>query len=405
MPIASLYSGQVDGEQYPHGKGILSYDDGSEYCGYFVHGWREGFGDQQFASGDRYIGFWKADEFHGKGVYYFGRNGCHGKYQGLFKKGLFHGFGERVWKTKPRDDCVFGSDEASQTAESATTHADTSPDDGSALDERYIGEFVRGQREGQGQFITPLFVYDGSWCADTPHGQGICKYSDGTEYRGSFVAGHRHGRGIQTWNGGRDVYDGDFETDTFSGLGLRVYGDGSTVEGEFRCGEPYGLCARYEAVSGCCYVGRLEGRMSRGWTRVFQLRTHQITVCRFDDEGVPAGVGLTSAEDGTVTIGDASAGFKHSIYRESHRRFKEKASRSRMRSFDDVRGQFVAASNATTSHRGVQRGVMYYENGDIFAGEFDTIRQRPHGIGSLARVNGIVESGRFMDGVLLPPCT
>lgn len=53
-----------------HGKGVMTYGDGSRYEGDFKYGKKSGRGSRFFASGDRYIGEFDKNVMHGTGVYY-----------------------------------------------------------------------------------------------------------------------------------------------------------------------------------------------------------------------------------------------------------------------------------------------------------------------------------------------
>lgn len=57
-----------------------------------------------------------------------------------------------------------------------------------------------------------------------------------TRYRGDFVAGRKHGQGVQTWATG-DRYEGGFANDLREGLGEYVWGRGSEWAGQRYKGE------------------------------------------------------------------------------------------------------------------------------------------------------------------------
>ncbi|MGN1235699.1 MAG: hypothetical protein ACI4U2_06935 [Christensenellaceae bacterium] len=85
------YTGETDGENRPHGKGVLSDEEGEVYEGYFVHGKREGKGTEYDEYGYAcYVGEWKDDMRDGEGSEYVA-----GKivYDGMWRKGHAEGFG------------------------------------------------------------------------------------------------------------------------------------------------------------------------------------------------------------------------------------------------------------------------------------------------------------------------
>mmetsp|Transcript_12670 Transcript_12670/g.25861 ORF Transcript_12670/g.25861 Transcript_12670/m.25861 type:complete len:145 (-) Transcript_12670:529-963(-) len=68
-----------------HGKGVLSYEDGSEYRGEFKDGEKCGHGIYYYANGDSYIGSWKKDKRDGQGTYSFAS--CKSIYTGDWTSG------------------------------------------------------------------------------------------------------------------------------------------------------------------------------------------------------------------------------------------------------------------------------------------------------------------------------
>ena len=66
----------------------------------------------------------------------------------------------------------------------------------------------------------------GEWAHDLQDGLGTCQYMDGTEYRGRWKAGARHGRGVFTRPGGY-AYDGNWSEDCPHGAGSCRFEDGT----------------------------------------------------------------------------------------------------------------------------------------------------------------------------------
>ncbi len=55
LPNVGTYSGEIkDGK--PHGKGILTYEDGEKYSGDWINGMREGKGTLIYIDGSKYDG-------------------------------------------------------------------------------------------------------------------------------------------------------------------------------------------------------------------------------------------------------------------------------------------------------------------------------------------------------------
>ena len=80
------YTGEVDDDNKPHGKGIATWTsgDGVEYDGEWVHGTMEGQTHYTQRSGDTFVGIFKANKYH-EGTYAIKQNGDY--YVGTFKNG------------------------------------------------------------------------------------------------------------------------------------------------------------------------------------------------------------------------------------------------------------------------------------------------------------------------------
>ena len=69
------YIGEFKDDKY-HGQGTFSFVNGNKYVGEFKDGNYHGqgtytFGNQSQWAGDKYVGEWKADNYHGQGTYTF----------------------------------------------------------------------------------------------------------------------------------------------------------------------------------------------------------------------------------------------------------------------------------------------------------------------------------------------
>ena len=53
-------------------------------------------------------------------------------------------------------------------------------------------------------------MYQGTWAADLPHGLGQCRFADGSVYRGPFVRGRMHGRGVLLNFDATVAFDGEW---------------------------------------------------------------------------------------------------------------------------------------------------------------------------------------------------
>ena len=61
---------------------------------------------------------------------------------------------------------------------------------------RYVGEYARNKKHGQGTFIYPDgSKYEGMWVEDLRNGYGIYFYINGDRYEGDWKDHLRHGQG------------------------------------------------------------------------------------------------------------------------------------------------------------------------------------------------------------------
>lgn len=78
-------------------------------------------------------------------------------------------------------------------------------------------------------------VWRGSWSRDVLTGVGVYKGRTGDDYRGDFLDGKRHGRGVYTWKADGRRYEGQWESDARHGDGVETYADGARLTGRFGC--------------------------------------------------------------------------------------------------------------------------------------------------------------------------
>ncbi|MBL7910663.1 MAG: TPM domain-containing protein [Bacteroidia bacterium] len=122
------------------------------------------------------------------------------RYQGQFKNGLKHGFGEYYYS------------------------------DGSV----YKGQWKKGLRHGKGLLIFENGdTYDGEWKDDNRTGKGKYVWTDGTICEGYCVDGFLQGQGKINWTSGA-FYNGEWLNNTIEGIGEMHYDDGTIERGMFK---------------------------------------------------------------------------------------------------------------------------------------------------------------------------
>ncbi|NXA38520.1 R10B2 protein, partial [Eudromia elegans] len=147
-----------------HGKGTIYYNQEhtSWYSGDWVNNNKEGWGIRRYKSGNTYEGQWENNVRHGEGrMRWLTANQ---EYIGQWEYGIQHGFGTHIWFLKRMPLSQY------------------------PLRNKYIGNFVKGDRHGLGRFIYASgAVYDGNWMCNKKHGSGKFVFKNGHVYEGEFI--------------------------------------------------------------------------------------------------------------------------------------------------------------------------------------------------------------------------
>jgi hypothetical protein len=208
--IAESYDGEMkDGRR--HGKGLLTYDDGSYYEGDWCNDFRQGKGLYRNADGNMYEGDWSHDGRHGKGIF---RHASGGIYEGDFYEDRKHGKGKYTYP----DGSVYEGDfyDNKSHGKGICRFADGNVYEGDWCNDRMHGKGKCSSANGN--------VYEGDFCGNKIHGNGICMYFDGARYEGEWCNGNKHGKGIYTYPDGA-MYEGDWCDDKKHGKGrFKIFG-------------------------------------------------------------------------------------------------------------------------------------------------------------------------------------
>lgn len=137
-------------------------------------------------------------------------------------------------------------------------------------------------------------------------------FEDGSTYKGEWLAGRMHGRGVLTLVDG-EVYEGGFVEGRREGDGKVKRADGAEYEGLWMNGMYHGN-GRYTSVKGNVY----EGEWQYGQLREGRLTTSDWTYEGQLDGMSPSGVGRTVYKDGKVYSGYWYRGFKQGLGRFDH---------------------------------------------------------------------------------------
>ena len=112
----------------------------------------------------------------------------------------------------------------------------------------YVGEFYKGQPNGQGTFMHSGRKYIGQWKKGKQHGQGTYIYPNGDKYVGEWQKGKYYGKGTYTYANG-DTYVGEWKKNKYNkpdnqrernGTGTYTYVNGNIYIGEWKKGLRHG---------------------------------------------------------------------------------------------------------------------------------------------------------------------
>lgn len=209
------------------GQDIFTYKDGSTYVGEWKNGVREGQGTWTNVSGDTYVGEWKNDMRNGKGTMTFSIES--------HPIGVLKYVGD--WKNDKREGQ--GIETYYFQYDTNTYYFDLSYEQSmnpSIYGERYEGEFLYNERNGQGTLTYGYYgaqnIYNGQWSNNEYNGIGTITYSDGEKYVGSFSVGEYEGHGVYTYGDG-SKYVGEWENSMREGHGTYTSSDGTVKNGKW----------------------------------------------------------------------------------------------------------------------------------------------------------------------------
>lgn len=98
----------------------------------------------------------------------------------------------------------------------------------------YEGEWRDNCRHGRGKLLKlDGEVYDGEWAFDQRHGNGKIMFPNGSLFKGCMEFDQRHGEGVMRFANG-DEYFGQFARDRIDGHGTMRYRNGDVYEGTWR---------------------------------------------------------------------------------------------------------------------------------------------------------------------------
>lgn len=214
------------------GKGILKSNFGDNYNGEFKKGCVSGEGKVMWLNGNYYEGNFEDNLFEGTGKICYYNGDC---FNGIFNKGKKHGFGNFI----------------GYCAGSKLEVKDMNWYKGNLL--HFVGEIKISNinmSEGKRKEIVYKGMIKSTYFLNLrrisiyPHGIGTLHYDKDLYYVGEFLQGQKHGEGTQNFSDG--IYKGEFQRNRKHGAGKIYNKDEKLIfEGIFYSGRKHGPCWVY----------------------------------------------------------------------------------------------------------------------------------------------------------------
>lgn len=101
----------------------------------------------------------------------------------------------------------------------------------------YSGGCKNGWADGYGE-VSGVSSYRGDFLAGKKHGKGVKVMPNGDRYAGNFSDDYRHGKGVYVWGANTrwagDRYEGEYRRDLRHGWGIFQWGSGDRYEGPWQ---------------------------------------------------------------------------------------------------------------------------------------------------------------------------
>ena len=234
-----IYIGQFKNDKF-HGKGVLYYKKNkTKYEGDFFEGKYDGKGKLIYENEEYYIGQFKKGKKNGLGEEYYNNNKL--KYKGGFKNNQYNGEGKYIL---PNGGYYIGNWANGKKFLKGKIYDNLNniAYDGNFLDDQmingkiffengdnYIGQIKNFDMNGNGiyYYANGKIKYDGFFIDNKIEGEGIFYDKEGDYYIGNFKNGKKHGKGIIYNKDNVIEYEGSFENDKYEGNGKALLIDGS----------------------------------------------------------------------------------------------------------------------------------------------------------------------------------
>ncbi|XP_003386781.1 PREDICTED: radial spoke head 1 homolog isoform X2 [Amphimedon queenslandica] len=173
-PNLGTYEGERNDAGERHGQGEAVLPNGDSYKGQYANGKRNGYGVYKFKSGARYMGNYDDNQKSGEGTFYYPDGS---KYEGQWVNDVHHGAGKYTYANGDTYEGNWEND--LRNGLGTYTYNQTGV--------QYVGEWVNGRREGNGELLFKGYKFKGTFLTDQPHGAGKYMFDIGVQQLGDYV--------------------------------------------------------------------------------------------------------------------------------------------------------------------------------------------------------------------------
>lgn len=244
-----------------------------------------------------------------------------------------------------------------------------------ANSQKYEGEIKKNKKHGKGIMTYENGdIYNGEWNMDERNGKGILTYENGDIYDGEWENDEKSGQGIMTFKSG-DIYDGKWLNDEKNGKGIMTYENNDIYDGEWQDDKKYGKgIMKYNNFSE--YDGKWQNDLKHGKGIYTNIKDEKYK-----------GIWIQDKKDGDFEVNWPGGNSLNCNFK------NDKVNGKAIIKYNYGKQKYNGEIDDNLKKHG--KGIMEYENSDIYDGEWTNNIKKGKGI--MKYRNGDVYIGDWED--------